>query len=115
MFDCKIYLCAFLYSSYSPQPFVVSSTPNQYNPLIGNITNNNLPINDDLFNLVDEFIGISPLKVPMLLREVEKQEQQIILHYVCNLPIDCKTTKAYNIPYQTAMHHPIIKKSIAYV
>jgi hypothetical protein len=114
MFDCKIYLCTFLYSTQPNNLYVVSSTKEKYTPIIVEI-DNDLSIKDSILNTLDLYIDNNILNTFIQLIDIEKIGNNINVYYVCRLPIGSKLIHGYNIPYQQISAQPIIRKCFNYV
>jgi hypothetical protein len=114
MFDCRIYLCVFSYSTQPGNIFVVSSAKEKYIPLIVEI-DNNLSIKDCILNTLDSYIDNNILNTFIQLIDIEKIDNNINIYYACRLPIGSKLTHGYNISYQYVSAEPIIRKCLYYV
>lgn len=115
MFDCTVYLCAFIYSGSSGLPFVISSERNRYKPLLYKVCESDASIKDCIYTIIDEYTNAKPDSVRLFLLETEKKNKAINIYYMCVLPIDTKIDNAYNIPLSLASNNPLVKKSLMYV
>jgi len=116
MFDCRIGVCAFLYSKQTHTLGIISSTKGLYTPLFIHVDENSSDsIKDYVYNVLDSYISTDIKKISLFLLDVEKQESLITVYYVCRLPIDSKVVNAYNIPYQQVLNHKLIQKALPYV
>lgn len=117
MFESRIYLYAFVYNTAGHMPFVVSMNPNNYVPPCETMSvTDNLEIKDYLYNLLDNCGVIKIRNISFFLLDIEKQDKNIDIHYMCVLPIGCKLINVYNIEYyKAASSYPMLKKAIRYV
>lgn len=116
MFDCTIYLCAFVYSNpLSGYPSVVSLNKNYYEPLYIKVEKSDNSIKDYLYTIIDEYTNAKPDRVKPLLLDISKRDNQISIYYTCTLPIDTKIVNAYNIALSLASNNLLVRKSLMYV
>ena len=73
-----------------------------------------LSIEDVLYNLVSEYIHISPKCIKYHNFDIIKNGSDIDICYVSILPIDTKVVNVFRIPYNMSSD-PLIHKAIRYV
>lgn len=116
MFNCRVSVYAFVYSSQTHIPYIVSSTKGHYTPLLMDMnTEEPYSFMDCVYTILDSYVSTSIKKIPLFLLDVKKQESLITVYYVCRLPIDSKVVNAYNIPYHQMINDNLVQKALLYV
>ena len=116
MFECKVYLYAFRYDSRSGIFCAVSSTKNSFSPLVGELKSEDpYSINDTILSTLDYYFDTRVELIKPLLIDASRQDNSILLRYMCKMPIDCKMINCYNIPCAMAGSDLFLQKALRYV
>lgn len=74
-----------------------------------------LSINDNILNILDDYIGSNSKYLKPIFLDVYKNKQDINLYYVCIMPLNTKLVNGYYLPYNILSLDPIAQKAIMYV
>jgi hypothetical protein len=116
MFNCYVILYVFRYDANLQTLCFVSDSEHKIIPIKKQISDTeHQNIYDCIYDLLDEYLGQKSEFSTILLIDAIRQDNDIILNYMCKVPIDCKMINGYNIPSSLACADLGVRKAIRYV